>query len=147
MNYTVTVEIDVPRARVVELFDNPDLYPKWQECLVSLERLEGDPGQVGTRTRLRHQMGRRKYEMVETVTVRDLPDVFTATYEADGVWNEAVNRFTEREGGGTRWTIETEFHCKGFMRVMAFLMPGMFKKETQKVMNAFKVFAEGAEAA
>ena len=143
MKYTTTVEIDLPRAQVIELFDNQENYYKWQESLISLKNLEGDYGQVGTRTRLLHKMGPREIDMVETITQREFPDLFIATYEADNVWNEAINRFTELDDNRTQWTIETEFRFTGAMKLMASLMSGMFKKETQKVMEAFKAFAEG----
>ena len=142
MKYTTTVEIDLPRAQVIELFDNQENYHKWQESLISLKNLEGDSGQVGTRTRLLHKMGPREIDMVETITQREFPDLFIATYEADNVWNEAINRFTELDDNRTQWTIETEFRFTGAMKLMASLMPDMFKKETQKVMGAFKAFAE-----
>ena len=147
MKYTTTVEIDVPRERVTALFANPDHYADWMESLVGLERLDGEPGQVGTRTRLDHKMGKRAVTMTETVTVCDLPDLWRATYEADGVWNEAVNRFTDLDGARTRWVMDTEFRCKGIMWLMTTLMPGMFKKQTQATMEAFKAFAEGQGSA
>ncbi len=143
MKYTTRVEIDLPRERVVAPFDNPDHYSAWQASLVSLERLEGEAGQVGTRTKLHHKMGRREVTMLETVTERTLPDRFTATYEADGVYNEAINRFEELEGGRTAWTIDTVFRCTGFMWLMTTLLPWMFKSQTKAVMTAFKTFAEG----
>ena len=129
MKYTSTVEIDLPRARVIALFDDQDNYPSWQESLVSMKRVEGETGQVGTKTNLLHEMGRRKITMVETVTERALPDRFVATYEAKGVWNEAVNRFTELSSkapprllifsprGDAKRANGTWFH--GFFRVMA----------------------------
>ena len=144
MKYTTTVEIYLPRGKVVEIFDNQDNYSSWQESLVALEHLEGAPGQVGSTTRLEHKMGKREVTMIETVTQRDLPETFTATYEAKGVWNEAVNRFSESEDGGTRWEMNTEFRCTGVMWLMTTLMPGMFKKQTQATMEAFKSFVENA---
>ena len=80
--------------------------------------------------------------MLETITHREDPTHLTATYEADGVWNQAINRFEERDGSGTDWVMETEFRCRGVMWFMTRLMPGMFKKQTQKTMEAFKAFAE-----
>ena len=142
MKYTTTVEIDLSRESVVELFDNQENYNKWQESLMSLELLEGEPGQVGTRTRLVHKMGPRKIDMIETVTKREFPDLFVATYEADNGWNEAINRFSILDEDRTQWTIETEFRFTGAMKLMASLMPSMFEKETQKVMESFKAFAE-----
>ena len=66
----------------------------------------------------------------------------SAVYEATNVWNLNENFFYE-EGDQTRWVNETEFRCKGFMRLLTTLRPGMFKKQTLKSMTDFKAFAEG----
>ena len=142
MKYSTTVKIDLPRESVVELIDNQENYHKWQESLMSLELLEGEPGQVGTRTRLVHKMGPRKIDMIETITKREFPDLFVATYEADNGRNEAINRFSILDVNRTQWTIETEFQFTGAMKAMASLMPGIFEKKTQKVMESFKAFVE-----
>lgn len=144
MKYTLDIEIDLPRAKVVELFDNPDNLKKWQPDLVSFEHLSGDPGQVGAKSKLLHKMGKREVEMIETVTSRNLPDEFSGTYEAKGVWNLVENRFVEVDENKTKWILDTEFKCSGFMRIMALLMPGMFKKQSFKFMQQFKEFAERA---
>lgn len=109
-----------------------------------MEVLEGEPGKVGTKTRLAHKMGKREVVMLETIRQREDPSLFIATYEADGVWNQAINRFEEADGGNTKWVMETEFKCTGIMRLMTMLMPGMFKKQTQKTMEAFQAFMEAA---
>jgi len=142
MKYTTSVEINLPRKQAFELFTNSDRYSEWQESLVSQERLEGEPGKVGTRTRLLHKMSRREVEMLETITRRELPELLIATYEAKGVWNEAVNHFSEQGENQTTWLMDTEFRCSGFMWLLTTFAPGMFKKETQKTMDAFKAFAE-----
>ena len=146
MKYTTHVEIALPRNRVIELFDNPDNYSSWQESLVGMELLEGAAGQEGARTSLEHKMGSREITMIETVTHRGLPERFTATYEAKGVWNEADNHFSELDGDRTMWKMDTEFRCSGLMWLMTNLMPGMFKKQTQATMEAFKSFAENHDA-
>jgi len=145
MQYTIRVDIDLPREAVFESYTNPHVYRTWMESLVSLEILEGEPGEVGTRTQMAHKMGKREIGMLETVTHREFPSRFVATYAADGVWNQAINHFEELEGGGTEWVMETEFRCKGIMWLMTTLMPGMFKKQTRQTMEAFKAFIEGQE--
>tara|TARA_B100000029_G_scaffold256664_1_gene253406 strand:- start:355 stop:711 length:357 start_codon:yes stop_codon:yes gene_type:complete len=111
------------------------------ESLVHMEVVEGAPGMVGTKTRLTHKMGKREIVMLETITHREDPSLLTATYEADGVWNQAINRF-EEDGDNTRWVMETEFKCKGVMWLMTTIMPWMFRKQTQKTMHAFQAYAE-----
>ncbi|HNO23164.1 MAG TPA: SRPBCC family protein [Leptospiraceae bacterium] len=77
MKYSVEIEINLPIARVIELFDNPDNLQKWQPGLLSFEHLSGTPGQPGAKSRLTFRMGRGKMIMTETVTVRNLPDEFS----------------------------------------------------------------------
>ena len=144
MNYTVEIEIDLPRARVIELFDNPDNLPKWQPELVSFEHISGERGTPGAKSRLLYKVGKREFDMIETITVRKLPDEFSGTYETHDALNTVKNRFIETGPGKTKWISENEFQCKGFMKILAFLMPGMFKKQSWKYMEQFKAFAEGA---
>ena len=142
MHYSVTVEIDLPRQRVIELFDNPDNMPLWQPTLLSFQHVSGELGQTGAISELKYQMGKREITMIETITERNLPDVFSATYETKGVWNQVSNHFVEQDGK-TMWTMNTVFKCTGMLRIMAWLMPGMFKKQTTADMLSFKAFAEG----
>jgi hypothetical protein len=88
-------------------------------------------------------MGNKEIEMTETILRRNFPDEFSATYEAKGVWNQVVNRFIDNGQDKTRWIVESVFRCNGAMSVMAFLIPGMFKKQSLKYMQQFKAFAEG----
>lgn len=143
MKYSSEVIIHLPVARVVELFDNPDNLKHWQPGLVSFEHLSGTSGQVGAKSRLRYKMGKRDLEMIETITVRDLPREFSGTYEVQGVFNIVSNHFEALPDGSTRYISIQEFQFKGLMmKVIGFLMPGMFKKQTQKYLDDFKAFAE-----
>ena len=142
MKYITEVEINLPREKVIELFDNTENLKKWQTGLQSFEHLEGDAGQEGAKSQLKYKMGKREIEMVETITKRNLPDEFFGTYETKGVWNEVKNYFTEESDQKTKWRLDTEFKGSGFMKIMMFVAPGMFKKQTLKTMNDFKAFAE-----
>lgn len=141
MKYTTEVTINVPRDKVVALFDNPDNMEKWQEGFVSMTHVSGEHGQAGMVSNLKYNTRGREMELTETIESRDLPDEFIAIYEAKGVWNRHENYFYD-QGDQTRYVTTSEFKCTGFIRIMAFFMPGMFKKETLKQMNAFKAFAE-----
>lgn len=144
MRYKTEVVINLPRKRVIELFDSFENLQKWQEGLVSFEHISGDPGQPGTKTRLLYDMGRRRMEMIETIIKRDLPDEFSGTYDASGVHNIVRNTFYD-EGKQTRWELDSEFQFRGFMRVMSLFIPGSrFRQQTRSSMEAFKRFAENA---
>ncbi len=145
MKYTVDILIKLPRNRVIELFDNPDNMFKWQPGLKKLEPISGEPGQSGSKSRLVYDMNGRNLEMIETIIKHDLPEAFSATYDAKNVHNLVVNRFTEEGESLTRWSNENVFEFSGFMKLVGFFMKGAFPKQTLKDMNSFKIFAE-AEA-
>ena len=144
MKYSLQIEIKLPRERVIELLDNPDNMKHWQPGLISYELISGDAGQPGAKMRLNYKMGRREVEMIETLTVRNLPEELSGTYEAKGVWNLVKNTFEETPQGTTIWKTENEFKMKGFMKIMGALMPGAFKKQSYKYLKLFKEFAEGS---
>jgi carbon monoxide dehydrogenase subunit G len=79
MKYTTQIDIQLPIDRVVELFDNPDNMKKWMEGLQSFEAISGTPGKEGAKSKLTFQMGKRSIEMIETITVSNLPEEFTST--------------------------------------------------------------------
>jgi hypothetical protein len=142
MHYIVETEINLPVGRVIELFDNADNMKKWMEGLESFEHLSGTPGQPGAKSKLVFNMNGRKMEMIETVTVRNLPHEFSGTYEAKGVFNMVKNKFIPVGGNKTRYVSEQEFQLKGFMKVIGFFMKGAFKKQSMKYLTDFKRFAE-----
>jgi hypothetical protein len=109
MKYRSEVTIDLPRERVVELFDNPDNLAKWQPGLLSFDHIEGELGKPGAKSRLVYDENGRKVEMIETIITRDLPDEFSGTYQAKGVWNRIDNRFYEDGSSRTRWVTESDF--------------------------------------
>jgi len=85
MKYTSEIEINSPVDRVIELFDNPNNMDKWMKRLQSFEPISGKPGEVGAKSRLKFKMGNREIEMIETVTVRNLPDEFSGTFETRSI--------------------------------------------------------------
>jgi hypothetical protein len=142
MEFTQEIEINLPRADVVRLFDDPDNLPKWQRGLQSFDALAGDPGQPGSTSRLVFVNGRRRIEMIETITLRDLPDAFHGTYDAKGVHNVVENYFTEVTPGRTRWVAHNVFELRGLMRVVGLLFGRSFARQSRTFMEDFKAFAE-----
>lgn len=142
MKYTTEIEINKPIDRVIELFDNPDNMDKWMAGLQSFKPLSGTPGQPGAKSLLKFKMGKREIEMVETITIRNLPQEFSGTYEAKGVFSRTKNSFIPLPGNRTKYIAENEFNFSGFMKIIGFLMPGAFKKQSMKYLTDFKNFAE-----
>jgi hypothetical protein len=144
MKYTCDIDISLPRDRVSELFQDPSRISEWQDSFVSMKLVSGEAGQAGNVHELVHKMGKRDMVMIETIKENSMPARFVATYESGGVWNLMENDFTENPDGSTHWHIDCEFQCSGFIKIMMWVAPFMFKKQTNKMMSDFKAFAESA---
>ena len=142
MKYTNEIVINLPRDRVVELFDNSDNFKEWQPGLQSYKHISGDPGRPGARSQLIYDDGGRRIEMIKTITHRNLPDEFAAIYETKGVKNWISNKFLEEGADKTLMVTGNEFKFSGMMRIMSFFMRGSFPKQTQSFLENFKNFAE-----
>ncbi len=142
MEYTLDIEIELPRNEVVKKMDNEENLKHWQKGFVSIEHLSGEKGKTGTTSKLTYKMGKKEFEMIETITMLDLPDAIHLTFDAKNVYNIQENYFEELPNGNTKWISKNEFRFTGFMKVMGFLMPGAFKKQSLAYMKDFKAFAE-----
>ena len=143
MKYTETVDIHKPRDEVIAIFENPDLVGAWQKGFRGMEVVEGEPGKAGSKTSLHYDFGKREMTLVETVKENALPERFVAVYEAQGVYNLSANHFEQTSPGVTRWTSDNEFLFSNLMmKVMGFVMSGMFRKQTRTMLSAFRDFVE-----
>lgn len=141
MTYTTEVIIDLPRLKVIELFDNTDNLHKWQLGLKSFEPISGEPGQEGALSKMVYEARKGDLEMTETITRRNFPDEFHCTYKARGVYNEMYNYF-EVDGDKTLWRTVNVFKFNGLMAFMAPFMKSAFINNTLLNMERFKTFAE-----
>jgi uncharacterized membrane protein len=144
MQYEAEVTINLPRKRVIELFDSTENLYEWQTGLKSFKTIEGVAGQPGARSEMIYDTNGRKLEMIETIVTRNFPDEFSGTYTAKNVYNSVANRFYEEGPEKTRWVIDTEFQFSSWMKLIGIFMKGAFPKQTLEQMNQFKDFAERA---
>ncbi len=144
MKFACTTEIDVPIKKAVELFDNPANLKYWQQGLVSYEHISGTPGQAGAKSKIVIKSGKHIIELIETITVKNLPHEMTGLYEHKHMVNTMTNRFSSLGENKTRY--EAEIHYTKFIgflpKMMALLLPGVFKKQVQQTIDNFKFFAE-----
>jgi hypothetical protein len=153
MKYTVSIEIALPRERVVQLLADPAHMSKWLRGLVLHEPLSGVHGQVGTTSRVVFQPGKQRMECTETITRREPADLhgipkghvvhFEREIVGEGMWSAARERLTETGPETTLWVSENEYRFSGvMMRLVGLLMPGAFRKQSLQHMRDFKAFAE-----
>ncbi len=145
MNYSTEVSINLPRSKVIELFDSTENLYKWQVGLKSFERISGEPDQEGARSKLVYEGRKGDLEMIEAIVKRNFPEEFHGIYKARGVYNEVYNYFTEPEENRTLWRMENTFKFRGLMFLMAPFMRSAFTNNTLLNMERFKSFAEKSD--
>lgn len=146
MKFSCSVDIDLPRERVIELFDNPHNLQYWQDGLVSFTHKSGIPGQVGAQSSMIYSNKGRKMEILETLTKYNLPESMHGSYEGSWGKNTMHNYFEVLDEVRTRWRADMEYlEMNGFMmKLMAKLKPSLFRKQSQKWMDQFKAWAESS---
>ena len=153
MKYTLSMELALPRERVIQLLADPAHLPMWLRGLVLHEPVSGVYGQVGTTSRVVLQMGQQKMEATETITRREPVDLHgiasdsVVHYDREivvkGMWNAVRDSFTETGPDTTLWVSESEYRFDGvMMRLVGLVMPGSFRKQSLHHMQDFKAFAE-----
>ena len=153
MKYTTSIEIALPREKVLQMLADPAHMPKWLRGLVSHEPVDGAHGQLGTSSRVVFHMGKQRMEATETITrldpadLRAIPSSVVVHYDreivGEGMWQAQRDRIIEVGPNTTLWESESEFRFDGLlMRLMALLMPGSFRKQLRQHMQDFKAFAE-----
>lgn len=153
MRYTTSIEIDLPRQKVVQLISDPAHLPKWLRGLVLHEPVNGAYGQVGTTSRVVFRSGKQRMEATETITrlepagLHAIPSSVVVHYDreivGEGMWQAQRDRIIDAGPNTTLWESESEFRFDGFLlRLMGRLVPGVFRKESRRHMQDFKAFAE-----
>lgn len=143
MKYTSEIEIELPRDEMLALLQDPQNMKHWQRGLQTFRQLSGEPGKEGAQMELEYQMGRRHLLLVETIIKNNLPDELHMTYDAKGVHNIQKNYFEVSGERHCKWISESEFQFSSFpMRLMGWLMPGAFRKQSKVYLQDFKNFAE-----
>ena len=144
MKYTTEVIVNLPREELIKKLDKPENMKHWQRGLLGYKQLTPEtPGQVGAKMELEYKRGKKSMMLTETIVKNDFPAEFHATYDAGGVHNIQQNYFEVLDANTTKWRSESEFQFSNFMmKAIGFLMPGVFKKQSQKYLNDFKAYAE-----
>jgi hypothetical protein len=144
MEFTCTVDVDLPIEKTIELWNNPDNFNHWQDGYESFEHISGAMGTPGAKSRIMYKMRGSSMELIETIQVTNLPEEFTALYEHKHMANTMSHHFESLGENQTRWTAKIHYiKFNAFLpRLLFKIFPNMAKKQTQKWFDQFKVFAE-----
>lgn len=137
MKYTESITLNQPRSQVVECFDDPVQQPSWQPDLIDMEPVDGIPGQQGSKMQLVYRMGQREVELLQTVTLRNLPHEFAEQFENPYLWILIHHRFSDLEGQRTLWHLDCEVSLRGQQRWLGWLSLGLFRRQTRIYLRRF----------
>ncbi len=149
MRYKQKIVVDASVERVAELFDSPSNMMKWFPDFKSFEHISGEPGQPGAKSRMLFKTKRGDFEMIETITVSNLPDEFSGEYDTlgTGISNTMTHWFKPHTDNSTRYETEIDYVFSGFKwKLISLFMGPVFRRQSFKVMKQFKEFAESQPA-
>lgn len=141
MHIHCQIEIPASKAEVLSVFQDRSQHHLWHQGLQGFELLKGKEWEVGTQHHLPFKVGRTEFMLLETITHNDLPHSIKMQVDTlgKGINNTMLNRFTELENGNTLYEVEVVYtFISRPMKLMATLMPRMFKKQVQKMLERFK---------
>jgi len=144
MKYTCNIEINAPLSKVVALWEDENNFKHWQHGFQHIKHISGTPNTIGAKAEILIVQGKQTIELLETVMVNNLPEEKTALYEHVHMTNTQTSRFKALSDNKTLYISEVEYtKFNSFIpKLMAKLFPGMFKKQSEKWMQAFKLFVE-----
>jgi hypothetical protein len=144
MKFTCSTIINLPKEKVAELYSNENNLKYWQSGFQSKELLSGTKGQPGAKSKISMTYNNKPMVLTETIQKNNLPDEVAGYYEHKHMNNTMTCRFQQLDSAKTRFDMEIHYtKFFGFMpKLMSVLVPGMFKKQAQKMVDSFKTFAE-----
>ena len=142
MRYTLSNAINKPLEEVIEKFRDTEGAKQWMEGLQKIEPVSGTPGEVGAETNFYFLFRKKEMKIEETILEQDLPRQIKFAYRSSMGYNEVEMLFEKISDSSVKQTNNSYFELKGFMKIMGFLMKGMFKKQTLKYLEGFKKYAE-----
>ncbi len=142
MKYTVSNTINKSLEEVHEKFKDPDGVKHWMDGLQRIERISGTPGEVGAKSDFHFLHKKKEMKITETILEQNLPRQIKFAYQSPMGYNEVEMIFEKLPDNQVKQTNNSYFEMKGIMKIMGFLMKGMFKKQSLQYMNAFKEYVE-----
>ncbi|SRR5258706_12415784 len=144
MKFTCSTVVNLPKGKVAELYSNDNNLKFWQTGFESKELLNGTKNQPGAKSKILMTYKSKPMVLTETIQKNNLPDEFVGYYEHEHMNNIMTCRFQQLDETKTKFEMDIHYtQFFGFMpKLMSILMPGIFRKQTQKMVDSFKTFAE-----
>jgi len=140
MEYTVETTIQKPLQEVLEQYHQSSNYMKWMPGIKSYKNTKGTQREEGSKSVYEFTMNGRDFTIEETI-IKNEGTAIIAKYVSNGTLNTQTTKFIPIDENTTRYKVQESFELKGFMKLIGFLMPSSFKKQTKEFVEAFRYFA------
>ena len=144
MKYTCSIEVPLSRDECIKLWLDESKFNKWQDGFQYKKWTKGAPNKKNSTADILIIQGNRKIELEELVTDNNLPNYIEGIYRHLHMTNTQKVSFEILSPQVTLIRSEVEYtKFNGFVpKMMAKFFPGMFKKQSQKWLDQFKLLAE-----
>lgn len=144
MKYTVEITIHCPINHVVDAFLAVEDFPLWQDGFQRYDLLQGSLWQNGAMAEIEFKQNGQKIILEETILENHLPAKIMAQYVHQHMENVQTTYFIQNNAGQTSVISEVEYTAfKGFLpKIMSWVMPKMFEKQSLKRLQDFKQHLE-----
>lgn len=142
MNYTLSNTIDKSLEEVIAKLKEPEGVKHWMEGLQKIEHISGTPGETGAKSDFHFLYKKKEMKVSETILEQNLPNQIKYSYQSPMGTNIVELLFESLSDNQVKQTSNTTMEVKGFMKLMAPLFKGMFKKQSLTYMTAFKHYVE-----
>lgn len=142
MRYSFEIAINQPLNEVIEKFTDENGLEHWMEGFQKVEHISGNSGKKGAVSDFYFLHKNREMKIRETILEENLPKQIKFAYQSSMGYNEVEITFESINEQQVKLKSANYFDLKGFMKVFAWLMPGMFKKQSLKYMSNFKQYCE-----
>ncbi|MDF1697066.1 MAG: hypothetical protein P1U56_14585 [Saprospiraceae bacterium] len=144
MKYTCEIIVDVNREKCIELWLDERRLAEWQDGFQYKNWLDGVANENHAKAYILFEQNGRNLELEELIIKNQLPDYIEGKYTHVHMTNTQKVMFDVLDVNRTM--IRTDVHYiqfSGFIpKIMGMLFPRVFKKQSQKWLNQFKVMAE-----
>lgn len=144
MKFEGQIEINRSLEEVAKLFIDPNFIGEYQEGFIKKELKAGIQGTPGAVSKLYYQNGKYQMELTETIITNELPYLFEAFYSHKHMDNTLKCEFEPLSENQTLYKTYVEYTRIEWVlpRLIALLLPSMYKKPARKWMENFKHFVE-----
>tara|TARA_B100000508_G_C11448020_1_gene272482 strand:+ start:1191 stop:1646 length:456 start_codon:yes stop_codon:yes gene_type:complete len=147
MKFNCSIVIDLPKEKLVSLWQDESRFPHWQKGFKSKQLIQGNKGEKDAVSEIVLDFKGKDMILKETVVENQLPDYKKVYVAHKHMCNFLTDQFESKGEHQTVWTAEVEYtQFIGFLpKLMAKFFPSMFKKQVQKWLDDFKHYAEGLD--